>query len=94
VYLPPLATTFPELAGRTRDAVATFTLNLLNNVSIAIDYGLDDRGSIPTEAEDCSSSLCVQTGSEAHPAPVQWVTGVLSPGVKRGWGVMLTTHPI
>jgi hypothetical protein len=25
--------------------------------------------------------------------PVQWVPGVLSPGVKRGWGVMLTTHP-
>jgi hypothetical protein len=25
--------------------------------------------------------------------PVQWVTGVLSPGVKRGRGVMLTTHP-
>jgi hypothetical protein len=27
-----------------------------------------------------------------HP-PVQWVPGVLSPGVKRGRGVMLTTHP-
>jgi hypothetical protein len=25
--------------------------------------------------------------------PVQWVPGVLSPGVKRGRGVMLTTHP-
>jgi hypothetical protein len=25
--------------------------------------------------------------------PVQWVTGVLSPGVKRGRGVTLTTHP-
>jgi hypothetical protein len=25
---------------------------------------------------------------------VQWVPGVLSPGVKRGRGVMLTTHPI
>jgi hypothetical protein len=24
---------------------------------------------------------------------VQWVPGVLSPGVKRGQGVMLTTHP-
>jgi hypothetical protein len=24
--------------------------------------------------------------------PVQWVPGVLSPGVKRGRGVMLTTH--
>jgi len=26
--------------------------------------------------------------------PVQWVPGVLSLGVKRGRGVMLTTHPI
>jgi hypothetical protein len=25
--------------------------------------------------------------------PVQWVPGVLSPGLKRGWGVTLTTHP-
>jgi hypothetical protein len=25
--------------------------------------------------------------------PVQWVPGVVSPGVKRGRGVMLTTHP-
>jgi hypothetical protein len=25
--------------------------------------------------------------------PVQWVPGVLSPGVKRGRGVMLTTQP-
>jgi hypothetical protein len=25
--------------------------------------------------------------------PVQWVPGALSPGVKRGRGVMLTTHP-
>jgi hypothetical protein len=26
--------------------------------------------------------------------PVQWVPGVLSPGVKRGRRVTLTTHPI
>jgi hypothetical protein len=26
--------------------------------------------------------------------PVQWVPGVLSPGLKRGRGVTLTTHPI
>jgi hypothetical protein len=25
--------------------------------------------------------------------PIQWVPGVLSPGVKRGRGVALTTHP-
>jgi hypothetical protein len=26
-------------------------------------------------------------------SPVQWIPGVLSPGVKRGRGVTLTTHP-
>jgi hypothetical protein len=26
--------------------------------------------------------------------PIQWVPGALSPGVKRGRGVMLTTHPL
>jgi hypothetical protein len=26
-------------------------------------------------------------------SPVQWVPGVLSPGLKRGWGVTLTIHP-
>jgi hypothetical protein len=29
----------------------------------------------PTEVEDFSSSLCIQTGSEAHPAPCPMGTG-------------------
>jgi hypothetical protein len=47
----------------------------------------------PTGAEDFSPSLCVQTGCWAHPASCPMGTGVLSPGLKRGRGVMLTTHP-
>jgi hypothetical protein len=47
----------------------------------------------PTEAEDFSSSVCIQTGSGAHPASCPMGTGVHSPGVKHGQGVMLTTHP-
>jgi hypothetical protein len=31
-------------------------------------YWLDDQGSIPVEIKDFSSSVCVQTSSEAHPA--------------------------
>jgi hypothetical protein len=66
--------------------------------SIVSDYGLDDRAievRSPTGAKDFSSSPCVQTGSGTHPAqpPIQWVPGVLSPGVKRGRGVTLTTQP-
>jgi hypothetical protein len=40
----------------------------------------------PTEAEDFSSSLCVQTGSGAHPASCTMVPGVLSPGGKAWSG--------
>jgi hypothetical protein len=60
-------------------------------VSIVSDYGLDDRGSIP-DREDFSSSLCVQTGSGAHPASYSLGIGGPFPGVKRGRGVTLTTH--
>jgi hypothetical protein len=42
------------------------------------DYGLDDRAigvRSPAEAKDFSSSLCVQTGSGAHPASCTMGTG-------------------
>jgi hypothetical protein len=59
------------------------------------DYGLDNRAievRSPAGAEDFSSNLCVQTGSGAHPASCTMDTGVVSPGLKRGRGVTLTTH--
>jgi hypothetical protein len=49
------------------------------------DYGLDDRAigvRFPAGAMDFSSNLCVQTGSGPTQPPVQWVSGVLYPGVK------------
>jgi hypothetical protein len=64
-----------------------------SSVSIVSDYRLEDRGSIPAEAKDFSSSLCVQTSSEAHPAAYPMGTGGSLAGVQRGRGVMLTTHP-
>jgi hypothetical protein len=39
-----------------------------SSVSIVSDYRLDDRVRSPAEAKDFSSSLCVQTSSQAHPA--------------------------
>jgi hypothetical protein len=60
--------------------------------SIVSDYGLDDWVRSLTEAQDFSSSPCIQTGSGAHPASYPMDTGVLSPGVKRGRGMTLTTH--
>jgi hypothetical protein len=53
-----------------------------SSVSIVTDYGLDDWGSISTEAEDFSSSLCDQTGSGAHPASCPMGTGGSFPGGK------------
>jgi hypothetical protein len=47
----------------------------------------------PAEAKKFSSSLCVQTSSEVHPASYPTGTGGPFPGVKSGLGVMLTTHP-
>jgi hypothetical protein len=46
--------------------------------SIVYDYGLDNRAievRSPAEAKDFSSSLCVQTGSGAHPASCTMGTG-------------------
>jgi hypothetical protein len=62
---------------------------------IVSDYRLDDRAigvRSPSEVKDFCPSLCVQTGSEAHPASYLTVTVVLSPGVKRGRGVTLASH--
>jgi hypothetical protein len=43
--------------------------------------------------KDLSSNLCAPAGSGAHPASCPIGTRVLSPGLKRGRGVTLTTHP-
>jgi hypothetical protein len=64
-----------------------------SSVSTVSDYGLTTGVRSPTEAEDFSSSLSVQTGCGDHPASCTMGPGVLSPGVKRGRGMMLTTHP-
>jgi hypothetical protein len=57
--------------------------NWSSSVSIVSDYGLDDRAvevRSPVEANDFSSSLCVQTDSGAHPASCTVGTGRSFPG--------------
>jgi hypothetical protein len=57
----------------------------VSSVSIVSDYGLDDRAievRSPAEAKDFSPSLCVQTGSGAHPASCTMGTGGPFPGAK------------
>jgi hypothetical protein len=57
----------------------------VSSVSIVSVYGLDGRAigvRSPAGAKDISSSLCVQTGSGAHPASCTMGTGGPFPGGK------------
>jgi hypothetical protein len=71
---------FPELC-----LVAVLICELGSSVSIVSSYGLDDQAfevRSPAGAKDFSSTLCVQTGSEAHPASCTMGTGGPFPGTK------------
>jgi hypothetical protein len=46
-----------------------------SSVSIESDYGLGDRDSIPGRGRGIFCSLCVQTGSGAHPPICTMATG-------------------
>jgi hypothetical protein len=55
---------------------------ILSSGSIVSDYGLDDRAigvRSPAGAKDFSSSLCVQSGSGAHPASCTCTMGTGGP---------------
>jgi hypothetical protein len=58
------------------------------------DYRLDDRAVDPRQGQRIFplASVSRPVLRPTQP-PVQWVPGILSPGVKRGLGVTLTTHP-
>jgi hypothetical protein len=62
-----------------------------SSVGTATDYGLEDPG-IESRWE-ARFSAPVQTGPGAHPASCTMGT-VSFPGVQRGRGVTLTTHPL
>jgi hypothetical protein len=66
-------------------------------LSIVSGYWLDDRAIeiwYPVEAKGFFLLSCVSRPAlGSTQPPVQWVPGVLSPGLKRGRGVTLTTQP-
>ena len=62
-----------------------------SSVGIATGYGLDGPGI--ESLWGARFSAPVQTGPEAHPASCAVGTGSF-PGVKSGWGVTLTLHPL
>jgi hypothetical protein len=76
------------MAYLAKQSITRGTILLWSRVSsgsIVSDYGLDDRAigvRSPAGAEDFSSSLCLQTGSGAHPAFCTMGTGGPFPGGK------------
>jgi hypothetical protein len=71
--------------------------DLGSSVSIVTGYGLEDRAievRSPAGAKIFPLAYVSRPVLEPTQPPVQWVAGVLSPGLKRGRGVTLTAHPI
>jgi hypothetical protein len=68
-----------------------------SSVSIVPGYGLDDRAievRSPIRGEkNVSRSLLSRPALRPTQPPIQWVPTILSPGLKRGRDVTLTTHP-
>jgi hypothetical protein len=68
-----------------------------SSVSTVSDYGMDER---VIEVRSPAETRIFPLASVFRPAmgptqpPVQWVPGVLSPGLHSGRGVTLTTQPI
>jgi hypothetical protein len=68
-----------------------------SSVSIVSGYGLDDRAievRSPARAKDFSCSVCVQTGSGAHPAPCTMGTRGPFPGGKARPGRVAYHSPL
>jgi hypothetical protein len=78
----------------TNKQVLNSSYHHFSSVSIVSGYGLGDQGSIPGRGERIFP-LAIVSRPALGPTqpPIQWVPGVLSPGLKRGRGVTLTTHP-
>jgi hypothetical protein len=66
-----------------------FSMSRVSSGSTVSDYGRDDRAigvRLPAGAKDSSCSLCVQTGSGAHPASCPMGIGGPFPGGKSAAG--------
>jgi hypothetical protein len=80
-----------------KNVISRYQRHVMRNIGALSDYRPDNRTievRFPAEAVNFASSLCVQTGSEAHPASYPMGTGGSFPGGKRGRGVTLTVYPL
>jgi hypothetical protein len=85
VSVHPVNSTFQPTATSYKLRDTTELTEPGSSGNIVSDYGLDDRAigvRSPAGAKDFSSSLCVQSGSEAHPASCTMGTGGPFPGGK------------
>jgi hypothetical protein len=76
----------PALWWRVMSYLTEFRRFHFSSVSMVCDYRLDERETVvrsPAEAKNFSSSLCVQTSYEAHPASYPMGNVVLSRGKSR-----------
>jgi hypothetical protein len=83
----------PDCAWKlARPPIGFFHPYLVNcsSASIVSDYGLDDRA-IGVRSSAGAKDFSRPALGPTQP-PVQWVLGVLSPGLNRDRGVTLTTH--
>jgi hypothetical protein len=56
-----------------------------SSVGIAMGYGVEDRGSIPGRGEILLFYTVPRQALGPIQPPTQWVSGTLSPGIKRQW---------
>jgi hypothetical protein len=69
----------------------------ISPVSTVHDCRLEDQAigvRFPAEARLFPLAPVSRPAMRPTQPPIQWVRRVISPAVKRGWGVTLTTHPI
>jgi hypothetical protein len=67
-----------------------------SSVNTVSGYVLEDRAidvRSPAESRDLSRASASIPALRPTQPPLQWVPGVISPGLKRGRGVELTTYP-
>jgi hypothetical protein len=72
-----------QISGKLLWAVSSSTRSRISSGSIVSDYGLDDRAiGVRSPAGDFPLSSVSRPALGPTQPPVQWVPGVLSPGVK------------